>query len=374
MKKRNLIFVVVTLFLLSNLFVQCKKEEDDDNDYQTEVSEDKEDIANSFDGVFDCIVNLKDGDAITAITNFINMQNGEVINEDWIEAIVEELDTYIDYDYIEDNRRFNFLSHVGTYTWNAVTETWSKSNSPTNKIILEFPSERNNNENNVILTFNSYNDQYVTFEDEQFWLPTSLQIDLKIDNIEIINLNAKNISYNNSNFSIPIDVNIDLTVKPYNFTITANKETDTKFHFELQCANNGVNNFTLSTDISIVNSDYENLFDDDVAEYIKSITGEISYDKLSFPFKCDAEKLFALNDELTATQINTFIDVEVFYNDFKIGDLEYQNNNDAFEVFIIYKDGSSENTDVYYMDFIEDLEALLINYTGAWNLTKKENV
>ncbi len=372
MKNTNFFRVFMLAFMVVAIsFSGCKKDEDDDDDDNidvTEVAEDKENIASSFDDILGGIAALKDGDAVTAIINFTNIQDGEILNEEWIENIIEELDIYIDYDYIEDNLRFNFYNYVGTYTWNFTTETWSKNNSPSDKIILEFPSEKNNSTNNAILTLNSYNDQSVTFDGEQYWLPTSLQMDLKVDNAEILNLTVNNVSYYNGDFSIPTDIDIDLTIVPYNFSIKANRESSTKFHFDVEYDNNGSDNFSFVADVTLAHSDYENI---DFEEDITYATGEIKYDNLSFPFECDIESLMAFDDP-TESQINSLINVDVFFNSIKIGDLEYQDNSGDIEIFIIYKDGSSENTDRYYKDFLEELEAMLILYTGEWYLDLKK--
>ncbi len=360
------LFIAILVMIIT--LTSCDKDPDDIIDEQTTVSEDKTNIRNSLDNVLNGIEAMKNGDAITAIDDFLNIQDGEVLNEDWIEELFEELDEHIDIDYVEETNKFNFSSHTGTYTWQSSSESWTKSNNPSDKIVFEFPAKRGSSSNNAIASFNSYQDKNITFDGEQFWLPTSLSFNLKIDNNEIILLNLNKVIYEESDFSIPIEIDVDMKVKPYNFSFKANRETSKKFHFEIKYDNNGSDKFSMITDISLAHSDYENI---DLEDDIKYASGEISYDELSIPFDCDIETLIALDDP-TENQINSLINVDVFFNGQKIGDLEYKDLGSE-EVYIVYKDGSSENTSLYYDDFIDNLELIMLEFTGEWKKKKKHD-
>jgi hypothetical protein len=54
--------------------------------------------------------------------------------------------------------------------------------------------------------------------------------------------------------------------------------------------------------------------------------------------------------------INTCISFEVFYNGAKTGTLRVQEVGKSKYLFIVYKDETKENTEVYYDSFITDIE------------------
>ena len=75
----------------------------------------------------------------------------------------------------------------------------------------------------------------------------------------------------------------------------------------------------------------------------------------------NVEALAPLADP-TDAQINNNTKGEVFYLGQKIGDLVYKTVNGEGEFFIVYFDGSSENTDVYIGDFEQKVKAIFANY------------
>ena len=77
-------------------------------------------------------------------------------------------------------------------------------------------------------------------------------------------------------------------------------------------------------------------------------------------------KLDNLNDDITDDQINDNIDFAISLKSSKVANLILREGNDDFEVRILYKDGTSENSSVYYESFADDVEALFSDITGAW--------
>jgi len=85
----------------------------------------------------------------------------------------------------------------------------------------------------------------------------------------------------------------------------------------------------------------------------------------SYVYTGDLENFLQLLNP-TEAQVNTYFKVEVHYNGAKMADLSYQDNSGEFEVMITYKDGTVENSENYYNDFLDDVEAEVLEYTGAW--------
>lgn len=354
---------LLILSLIGISLLRCSEDKDDSTTVETTVVEDKENIQNSLDNMISGMKSLKAGDGVTAFDNFLNMNNGEVLNENWIDNLFSNLDEQMDLSYVGDSKRFNFGTHTGTYSWNSFTGNWDKNNSPSDKIVLEFPAEASSGSNNAYLSMSNYNDKNVIFNDEQLWLPTSMIVIVKVDDQEVMNLNLKNVSYDNSNFSIPVEIDLEMRLEPYDFSVNAFRETSTKFHFDIEYSNNNSDSFSLASDITLNHSDYENL---DPENDIKSVAGTVKYEEFSLQYSADIETLLSL-DEPTANQINSLVNIDVYYNSKKIGDLEYRDLDGEEEVFIVYKDGSSENSSVHYDDFIEDLELITLEFIGEWN-------
>ena len=62
-------------------------------------------------------------------------------------------------------------------------------------------------------------------------------------------------------------------------------------------------------------------------------------------------------DDPSNTQINAMTDIDVHYSGQKIGELITQHESNGDEnVYIIYTDGSSEDTEVYYDPFLTNIE------------------
>jgi hypothetical protein len=359
-KKLILAFALLGVILISN----CKKDNntDDPTTSETTVAEDKQNIDKSIDNILTGIKDLKNGDASFAFKDFVKLSGGEILNDDWVETITGELDYQFNFDDIADAGRFDFNFYTGTYIWNNENEEWDKTNSPNDKIILQFPSQMNQQSNNSVFTMDSYSDQHVDFNGDEYWAPTKLSAELFIDNMEIFHININNIQYELSDYTIPIDIDIELFTKPYLYQIDMHRNTSTNFDLNISMHNNGNYKLSVKTNVILAHSDYSNF---DFGNDINTVSGSISYDNFMFKFSGDVGTLASLEDP-SEIQINTLIDVEVFYDNSKIGDLEYRKDNGEVNIFIIYKDGTSENTSKYYDDFLDRLELILFDFTGEW--------
>ena len=61
-------------------------------------------------------------------------------------------------------------------------------------------------------------------------------------------------------------------------------------------------------------------------------------------------------------EVNSLLDLEVQFNDVKIGDLRFDEENET--VIIFYKDNTSEDVATFFDDFVDELEELFIEFTG----------
>ena len=359
---------ITNLFLIILLVVSgCKKEDDPvvnnntNNNTSTTISQDKQNITNTFESMESCVNSLKNGYGATTLKNFLNLEEGEVLAEDWIEDMLDNIDDLLDLDAIDDNSKFDYSGNVGTYTWIQSSQSWTK-NSNTNKIIINFPATEWNQSNDAVFTFQSYSDISLFYDGENIFAPTSVIADLYVDGIKVFDINGS-YSYDLGN-AIPIPTNIytTLTFTPYIITISAQRITSKEFEADITITNNSGCITTLHADVRIAHDDYENLEETDIVE----VNTILVHDNMKIEGYMDGSLLGY--DDPSNTQINAMTDVDLFYTNTKIGELIFQTNSDNDDkVNIIYMDGSSEDVETYYDPFVTNIEQILFPFMGDWN-------
>ena len=358
---------ITNLFLIILLVVSgCKKEDDPvvnntNNNTSTTISQDKQNITNTFESMESCVNSLKNGYGATTLKNFLNLEEGEVLAEDWIEDMLDNIDDLLDIDAIDDNNKFDYSGNAGTYTWIQSSQSWTK-NSNTNKIIINFPATEWNQSNDAVFTFQSYSDISLFYDGENISAPTSVIADLYVDGIKVFDINGS-YSYDLGNaIPIPTNINTTLTFTPYIITILAQRITSKEFEADITITNNSGCITTLHADVRIAHDDYENLEETDIVE----VNTILVHDNMKIEGYMDGSLLGY--DDPSNTQINAMTDVDLFYTNTKIGDLIFQTNSDNDDkVNIIYMDGSSEDVETYYDPFVTNIEQILFPFMGDWN-------
>jgi len=359
---------ITNLFLIILLVVSgCKKEDDPvvnnntNNNTSTTISQDKQNITNTFESMESCVNSLKNGYGATTLKNFLNLEEGEVLAEDWIEDMIDNIDDLLDLDAIDDNNRFDYSGNAGTYTWIQSSQSWTK-NSNTNKIIINFPATEWNQSNDAVFTFQSYSDISLFYDGENISAPTSVIADLYVDGIKVFDINGS-YSYDLGNaIPIPTNINTTLTFTPYIITISAQRITSKEFEADITITNNSGCITTLHADVRIAHDDYENLEETDIVE----VNTILVHDNMKIEGYMDGSLLGY--DDPSNTQINAMTDVDLFYTNTKIGELIFQTNSDNDDkVNIIYMDGSSEDVETYYDPFVTNIEQILFPFMGDWN-------
>jgi hypothetical protein len=362
MKKLTLTNLLLIFVFIFGLFAGCEKN-DDASDKSTTVEEDKVHIRESMNDLLAGIDKLKNGQAVQAVDQFFSMSQGKAMNSEWVKKLFSRLEDQLDIGYVGQTNQFDFHKHTGTYSWDASMEQWSKSASPDDQVVIEFPAQKSADENNAILKLKSYSDKRLTFSEEYFYLPKELEASLKVDGKEIFLVRLNKANYQDSDFSIPTDLDLEMKIEPFSYRIKMSQKSASEFHLEFGFEESGSHEFTLTSDIVLKHSDYGNL--DLEGNDIEYASGNITYEKLKLSYNADLGTLLALRDP-TENQVNSLVNVEVLYDDQNIGKLEYRQYDREHEIFIIYKDESSENTAKYYKPFLEELELLVFDFTDEW--------
>jgi len=332
----------------------------------TTLQEDKDNIKGSLSGIIGCMQSFKSGEFVTTFNTFFELSNAESMNEAWIDDLVSGLENHINLDYVESTNRLDLGRHYGTYTYNVSAKTWSKIAAVSNSVVFIFPSSASSTSSDMVATVSNYSDQMVTLDNETMYIPTSGSIKLSKSGNEIAHINLNKATYDFVG-DIPMPTLVDLSVKmaPFTYKLDYQRNTPTQFSLNLDVSSTVSCGYSINSKLNLTHSDYENI---DAENDIESLEINFEYPgALSVNSTIDVNGISALGDDPTTAQLNSKIDAIVSYANIKIGELELQNNGNDTQVFIRYKDNTTENVNVYTDVFANDLENVFFDMTGAWD-------
>ncbi|MDR2286041.1 MAG: hypothetical protein LBE04_00985 [Prevotellaceae bacterium] len=390
-------FIFSGIVLLSFFIVGCEKN-DNKNEISTTVEEDKVNIQASFDRTKNLLETLKNGSFYKFADQFIGYEkkytenyyyyqvgegNGnysynyntdeyeytpgagnyvqnsynyydDVISE-FTEMLGEKLEEIVDFDKIGNEGRFNFATVAGRYVWDNSSKRWNKTSH--NSVLVLFPSSENKGSNDCEAAITAYEDKQCDIEGDIIYLPTKANIYLKQNDEKLF---STDLTADFSEYGIPKQVTVNVYTKPLNFDISLAQESPTKFKAEVSIADEtkSKNNLIINCEATLSNglSKYSD-FDD---MYLNVLKFNIRQHELSIVGTVDLKTLDQLNN--TAENINKCTNFEVFHKTQKTGTLKIVDLDDNKYLYIVYKDGTQENTSIYYDSFIEDIKTMFEEY------------
>ena len=321
----------------------------------TTVEEDKANVQQSFDDLVSCTKEIRDARSFTELfRNFLDMSDGDVLNEEWIEDVFEGLEFVFDFDHVENNNRFDLAHHAGTHIFDANTVSWQKISDVLDEVVLKFPSDANSNTNNVELTLDLYTDEFVVIDGENLSLPKTIHVVMNIDGLKTFEISVSKVTYaENSGFQLPVELEATLFMDPMTLDINVSRLSTTAYDMSMTLNNGLLCDIGISAQFELKDDDFENLDEDGV----ENAAVQVNLGQLSFRTMGDLASLIAIEDP-TESQFNSLLDVDLFFQDAKIGDVEI--NEDMETILIFYKDNTSENTD----GFLMDMEDILAEFFG----------
>lgn len=332
---------------------------------ETTVAEDMANITAVVNDLIFCSEAVESGDITQLVKMFGGFSESEILNDDWAEEVFEELDDLLLFSKIADGDPFSFSSYSGTYTWNSGSSSWSYQNNLTNRIVIMLPDEPSNPNNNVVATISTYSQEQITFDFNNYWAPELVEATLTHNGEVVGSVSIQDVDYDhNSKYSIPTRLRAELFLAPNTYSFYLDRQTPTVFRFIFDVIE-GSCDVKLDVELTLSNSDYDNLTEDD----LDFGTGTLEFGNLKFDFEADLESLIAL-DDITPSDVNTFINADVYYRGNQIGELEYVevnsgSSNEEVQIHIIYKDGTSDDMEVYYDDLMIAIENLTRPYLDA---------
>ena len=378
-KLKNLSLGLFSLGIFSLGLISCSKPAANNptGATPTTVSEDKENITNTFNNTTNNIKMIQNGDFVKGFSSFMNMQNGQAMNMNWISNMFSKLTNSPQWQTASNaqtNGRFNLAPFAAnTYSWNALNKAWDISPNTNGALVLSFPSDSTiaiqdsmhpQNANDIVFTLSKYTDESHTFNNETDFIPTAIAAQLVKGTEKLFSLNYTG-TYN-SGMPVPQDAKIDLFLAPNDYSFEVKQNSPTQFELMAGMLNGTPNALSMDAKINLSSSDYAAL---DLNNDITSL--QLTWAEGNFnvngTFNIAAYNALPTSNTLTAAQINSTINFDVNYNNQKIGNLVFKadpNSPGQSTMVIVYKDGTSDSTATYLRPFATSVSNLANNTLG----------
>jgi hypothetical protein len=396
--KKLFMWGVSTLFALT-ILVNCNTNKDEESYGPTTVAEDKENIQASFDRVKNLLQHFRDGSLYSFADEFIDWHyyiyvgngNGDysynyysdkfeytpgrgdfdrksdlygyydrdyyyyygyyddAISE-FVTLLGEKLEDVVNFNTIEKDKRFTFSKFTGEYTWDNNNKRWNRASH--NSIIAHFPSSENQSANNCEAGITAYEDKACNIEGKTTYLPTKVNAYFLKGGIKLASVD---ITANYTNYGIPKEATAAIYAKPIDINASLTQESASKYKASLSIIDETDNNNNLSITCEAALSNNIDSYTDLDDCKINNLRFTVTQSAIVINGTVDLKTLNDINHP-SATDINKCINLEVNYNNQKIGTLKVEEVGNEQYLYIFYKDGTNENTSIYYDSFVKDVE------------------
>ena len=343
------------------------EEDDEDTSNSTRsAEEDQKIVEDGIKTLLSCIEELESGELSNLLIKLYD--NADADYSDYHETMVEAIENIPNYQPLLNStypeERLNASNYYGIYTYNKLYKSWSTSPSDS-EIKLIFPMYTNSTSNDTYITLSNMTEEYMNIEDP-IYFPTKLLIEMFHMDEKMFGVDVSNVDYKMSGeIPVPEDVDVSIYTNPFTHDISIDKIYDDEFSLDYSLSNGSGCITEISGVVKLLSTDYENLEDNDIDQILLNI----NTNGMKFDVDIDAERLFALDDPST-TQLNYFIDVEVYSGNTLLGELELQEDeNEEYYVNMVFVDGTVVNTEYFdgigiqADDFIETIEGIIARYT-----------
>lgn len=352
MKRKLLLSTAIVFSLVFFALFSCNKS-DTSPTGNTTVAEDKAFITEVTNNTNNCIKAARDGSLSQSIIKFLNLSNGIAGNEDWADSMSTALENVMGTLELDPNdSKFNYPSYWGSYTYNRTTKTFSKVAAT--GIFIHIPSEPAKTVNNVLIKLTEYTDGLYQANAKNIYLPKTAKASVTKDNVIIADLDFA-ATYSSGSFPAPINMSYKILLAPHTYNFTVQRITTTQFKFASNIFSGGGCGMTINATVTFNNDDYNNL---KIEDDLKTVNADYQSGDFIVKSNFDAQTYYALSNPTTAN-LNASLTNEVYNKTNKIGDLKFKDVSGERKLFIYYKDGSSENTSVYYDPFLTNLKTTL---------------
>jgi len=344
------VLVLCTFLASFIIFYGCGKHDPSSTPATTTVAEDKAFINDISTNTNNCIKAARDGNLSQSIIQFFKLSNGTAGNENWADSMSDALETVMGTLQLDpNNSKFNYSSYWGTYNWNRTTKTFSKTAAT--GIFINIPSDPAQTTNNVSFKFTEYTDGLYQANAKNIYLPKTAKASITKNNVVIADLNFTG-NYSSGSFPIPISVSYQLLLAPHTYNMTITEINSTQFKLTSDMFSGQGCGMSISATVTFKNDDYNNLA---IEDDLKTLQAEYTTGDLVVKSNWDANAYYAISNPTTTT-LNSTLSNTVYNKTEKIADLKFLDVAGSRKLYIYYKDGTSENTSVYYDPFLTNFK------------------
>jgi hypothetical protein len=352
-QKLRLLYILPVALIITAVFNGCQKDADTPTPIGTTVAQDKAFLNQTTANTNQCIQAARDGNFSQSVIKFLNLSNGTVGNENWVDSMQTALENVMGTIELDpNNNKFNYASYWGTYNYNRVTKTFTKTAAT--GIFINIPSEPSKLTNNVSFSFTQYTDGLYQANAKDIYLPKLAKAFITKDGTTIADLNFSG-NYSSGNFPRPISVNYSIVLAPHTYTLAVTEVNSLQFKLNSAFISGNGCGINVNATVTFKNDDYNNL---KIEDDLKTVVAEYKSGDFSIKSAWDAAAYYAISNPTTAN-LNASLKNEVYNQANKIADLKFVDVAGNRELFVYYKDGSSENSSAYYDPFTTNLKTTL---------------
>lgn len=335
----------------------------------TTVEEDKQAIKESFTNVGVLLASFEKVSIYKFAEEFVEIDENDERNppEYSIELLTKFMSQEgLSFDFTDN--RFPYAVNAGDYAWNASDNNWKKSSS--SKIKIQFPCSENSSKNDCVIDFKEYEDKKVKLPRESVYLPTKINLDFSQSDKSLLSVEAS-ASYNE--FGIPKSIAAKAVSDPLVFNVNLDQKSSSHFVAKASVSDktNSKANLSLSLEAKVNKaiSSYTDFNDVD----LDFVGFELKQDKLALKGGINVYELNKIEEKLEAAyeeedieaimklqkSMSEHIDLQVLYQNSEVGTIKIEVSAEGDSEFVIYyKDGTKENTEVFYQQFMSETLAI----------------
>jgi len=346
------IVILIGVFLMNS----CGKK-DDPASTSTTVAQDKDLLTITSNATIECAKGVINGISAQTLIKFFGLSNGTASNESWCKSMQKALENKMG-KFEPDNStgKFNYNLFQGKYDYDFSSKSFIKSSGT--GIEVNMPSDPSKSINNVKIKITKYIDNAYMANSKTIYLPNECTAKVIVDGNEMVNLNYTGV-FSTGSFPTPNNVKCNMTLSPHNYVIEIQKINNTQFSFSADLG--GDCNSKVTGMVFFRNEDYNNFT---LKDDLDKVEATYTKNKLKVEVKWDARTYYQFSNP-SSDDINSTLISNVYNSGNKIGDLKFKKVNNKTEVFINYKDGTSENTAFVYDPFATKLKGILRPYFGS---------
>ena len=379
MKNMKKLFALM-LMMASVLFFACSEDEDEKKFTKEEVVTEIEQVSTQ---MTDKLTRMEESEGMEAVEALMSLEDPfmAAVKSTKQTAVLSNIKNYLlPHNYIKkDNRKtafeaepFNFEAWVGTYTWNNEFEKWDiQSNSPDNQIIIIFPADTTNlDNNNAKLTVYNYDEILLYYE----YLPTDVDADLYVDQTKVVDIDLTATWFDSGEYKgEPSALNVSVYLIPFEFTGSF-VHTSTNASVDFAILDEGVEFFTTGIDATWASA---------TDSIPSNINGYISFFDVKFYAEVDMlnmidvfNKMFFMTEQQIIDALNEEIEAYIAIDGVWAADIELgllppteMGGDYDIDILFVYADGTSESAIPYFEELILEMENLfgeLDIYYSTW--------